>query len=236
MIARDQARFAAANASGLVLAAALLVWLSRDGALDFRLAGAFFDPAAGVFPLKDTPLLAGGGHTALRWVAVLVWLSSVALALAGGRVAALRSWRASLVFFFVTVAVATVSVTLIRYASAHSCPWDLRIFGGSALWFPLFDAPGPAPGPGRCWPGGHAAGGFSLLAGYFALRDEHQALARVVLVLALGLGLVMSLVQMARGAHFLPHNLWSLWIAWFCAAMGYLVWRRLICAGRSGRT
>jgi membrane-associated PAP2 superfamily phosphatase len=234
--ARDEARFVVANLSGLALIGALLVWLSRDGALDFRLAGAFFDPATSGFPLKDAALLAQGGHTALRWVAVLVWISAVALAVAGRKVAALRPWRASLGFFSVIVVVVTVSVTLIRHASAHSCPWDLRIFGGSALWFPLFDAPGPAPGPGHCWPGGHAAGGFSLLAGYFALRDGHQALARVVLALALGLGLVMSLVQMARGAHFLTHNLWSLWIAWFCAAMGYLVWRRLIYAGRSGRT
>jgi membrane-associated PAP2 superfamily phosphatase len=28
------------------------------------------------------------------------------------------------------------------------------------------------------------------------------------------MGAVMSVVQMARGAHFLSHNLWSVWLVW----------------------
>ncbi len=221
------ARFAAANLCGLALAGALLVWLSRNGAVDFRIAGAFFDPAAGGFYLKDAPLLARGGHTGLKWLALLTWLSAVALAAASWKVEVLRRWRGPLAFFSVTVAVANLTVALLRLASGHSCPWDLNAFGGSASWFSLFDPPGAMPGPGRCWPSGHAGGGYSLLAGYFAFRDRHRALARTALVTALGLGALMSLVQMARGAHFLSHNLWSLWVAWLCCVVSYVVWRRI---------
>lgn len=231
---RDEARFVAANLVALALAGALFLWLSRNPALDFRFAGFFFDPALGRFPLKDAPLLAVAGHTGLRWLAISIWLSAVVLAAASWRMEALHKWRAPLIFFSVTVAAASLSVSLLRAASAHSCPWDLNVFGGGAQWFPLLDAPGAAPGPGRCWPSGHASGGFALLAGYFALRDSNQALARIALGVALGLGVLMSLVQLARSAHFLTHNLWSLWLAWLCCFACYLVWRRAGHRGGSG--
>jgi membrane-associated PAP2 superfamily phosphatase len=218
-------RFAAANLIGLALTGISLVWLSRSGTLDFKLAGAFFDPALRRFPLSDAPLLAEAGHTGLRWLAVSIWSSAVVFAASSWKVAALHSLRAPLLFFSATVAVATLTISLLRAASAHSCPWDMSVFGGSAIWFPLFDAPGVSPGPGRCWPSGHAAGGFALLAGYFALRDGHRGPARLALSLALGLGTLMSLTQMARGAHFLTHNLWSLWLAWLTCFASYLFWR-----------
>lgn len=223
---RGKARFLAAHLIAFALAGALFLWLSRNPALDFELAEIFFDPALGRFPLKDAPLLAVAGHTGLRWLVIAIWLSAVVLAAASWKVAALRHWRGPLLFFSIAVAATSLSASLLRAASAHSCPWDLYAFGGAANWFPLLDAPGAAPGPGRCWPSGHASGGFALLAGYFALRDGNQALARIALGVALGLGVLMSLVQMARGAHFLTHNLWSLWIAWLCCFAGYLVWCR----------
>jgi membrane-associated PAP2 superfamily phosphatase len=140
-------------------------------------------------------------------------------------VAPLREWRPPLVFFCMTVALTTLFVALLKMTSAHSCPWDLQGLGGAARWFPLFDSPAFDSGPGRCWPSGHSAGGFSLIAGYFALRRNHRAFACMALVFALGLGALMSFVQVARGAHFLSHCLWSLWIAWFCSLGSFLVWR-----------
>jgi membrane-associated PAP2 superfamily phosphatase len=227
VIARDAAPFTAANACGLAVMGACLLWLSRDGGLDFSVARAFAEAGNGGFPLRNEALLARGGHIGLRWLALSIWLSAVALAVASGPVAALRPWRSSLIFFSVAAIVSAAAVTALKTLSAHSCPWDLDVFGGTAHWFPLLGRPDAAAGPGHCWPGGHASGGFALLAGYFALRDSHRAFARVVLALALALGLLMSFVQIARGAHFLTHNLWSLWIAWLASFAGYLAWRRI---------
>jgi membrane-associated PAP2 superfamily phosphatase len=41
----------------------------------------------------------------------------------------------------------------------------------------------------------------------------------------------MSLVQVARGAHLLTHNLWSLWLAWLCCCVGYWLWHGLADCG-----
>jgi len=222
---RASAGFPAANLAMLALAGAGLLWLSRHPGLDFALAGYFFDPVLGRFPLKDAPLLAQAGHTGLRWLVLAVWSCAVVFAAVSWRLPAWREWRPRLTYFALAVAATTLAASLLKTMSAHSCPWDLAVFGGQAHWFPLLGTPDGAPGPGRCWPGAHAAGGFALLAGYFALRDGHRTAAWTALGSALALGALMSLVQVARGAHLLTHNLWSLWLAWLCCFAGYLAWR-----------
>lgn len=225
---RKDMQFAAINLFLLAITGFLLIWLSRGGVPDFAVSRFFFDPVAGIFPMKDAPLFTLGGHAGLKWLVLCIWASGVVAAVF------MREWRSPLVFFCATVVLTTLIVALLKMTSAHSCPWDLRGFGGTADWFPLFGQP-VSPGPGRCWPGGHAAGGFSLLAGYFAFRGSHRMIARIALVVALGLGTLMSFVQIVRGAHFLSHNLWSFWICWFCSLAGFMVWRRCVPAVSRGR-
>lgn len=221
MINRKDAQFVAINLFFLVVAGFFLIGLSRNGTIDFAVSRFFFDPVAGVFPLKEAPLFASFGHTGLKWLVLSIWLVCAVTAVLS------RSWRPQLVFFCVAVASTTLTVALFKMNSTHSCPWDLTAFGGTAGWFPLFDYPVLPAGLGHCWPSGHAAGGFSLVAGYFAFRGRRRGIARIVLAAALSLGGLMSLVQIARGAHFLSHNLWSLWLAWLCSLVIFLFWRML---------
>lgn len=79
----------------------------------------------------------------------------------------------------------------------------------------------PTANPGRCWPGGHASAGFSLLALFFVLRDRKPRAARMTLLFALGLGTLFSLGRMLQGAHFLSHNLWTLLIDWVICVLSY---------------
>jgi membrane-associated PAP2 superfamily phosphatase len=84
---------------------------------------------------------------------------------------------------------------------------------------------------GRCFPAGHAAGGFSFVGIYFALRDRHSKIARAGLAAGLILGTIYGYAQMARGAHFLSHTVWSAAICWFAALGLYLGFRRLLTSG-----
>lgn len=227
-MAPDARRFAVTSVVGLFVTGAGLLLVSRDGALDWWLARQFFDATTGGFLLKEAPLLAQVGHTGLKWLAVAIWLVAIALAVVAWRVSAWRTWRAPLTFAVLSALMSVVDVSLLKMTSLHSCPWDLAMFGGRAEWFALLDVAGANAGPGRCWPGGHASGGFSLLAGYFSLRDRHARAARMVLAAALLLGGTMSAVQLARGAHFLSHNLWTLWITWAVCLTGYLLFRRFL--------
>lgn len=207
-------RFALVNLIGLLVSGLLFTWIARDGALDFRLAQLFFDQTAHHFPLRVSDSLDFWGHTVLKLFTVWILVLAAVAWVASNWVEPLKPWRRSLFMFVLMAGCAAFLVQTLKGASVHSCPWDIDTFGGSGAWFPLFGASSQIIGPGLCWPGGHASGGFAVMAGYFALRENKPALARLVLWFSLLLGAVMSVVQMARGAHFLSHNLWSLWLVW----------------------
>jgi membrane-associated PAP2 superfamily phosphatase len=189
----------------IAFASVLLALASnRWSGTDRWIAALFFDPAAGAFTLRQNWLLSVVLHDSLKWLSVAVWgallLGWIGLRIGGGR-AALRR-RAG--FVLLASFAAVLAVNLLRAQSAHSCPWYLADFGGSAAFFRLFDpVPGNA-GPGRCLPSGHAASAFMWLAVLPVLtgRRRVQACAGVLL-----LGGVAGLVQVVRGAHFLSHIL-----------------------------
>lgn len=92
-------------------------------------------------------------------------------------------------------------VVLLKHLAARHCPWDLVEYGGPLTemnqWFTV---PWLAS---HCFPSGHAAGGFSLVAVYFAGRRLGQtALARGGLIAGLTFGVVFRAVRVAQGRTF----------------------------------
>ena len=113
------------------------------------------------------------------------------------------------------------AITLMKYGSATSCPWDLREFGGTlehvSHWLPgVTDG-----GGGHCFPAGHASTGFAFMAGFFVLARAQPRLAMAWLVTALLVGLALGLSQQVRGAHFTSHTLWTAWICWTLGGLAH---------------
>lgn len=124
-----------------------------------------------------------------------------------------------------TILACLVLVPALKRLSATSCPWDLDAFGGLATYVPHWWPYAVDGGPGHCFPGGHAVAAFAFFPLYFTWRSHRPGLARG---LALGIvvaGGVFSWAQMARGAHFASHGLWTAWLCW-CVAMGVHLWLR----------
>lgn len=224
-------RFISINLIGLFITGMLFTWIARSGTFDFWVSQYFFDPVTRTFPLEHNHRLFFWGHTVLKKISVIIWLLSIGLAVASIRLKALRQWRRALLLFIVMGGCVSLVVQSLKGSSIHACPYDLAMYGGKDFWFPLFDTITMAVHKGRCWPGGHASAGFVLIAGYFALREQAPSWARGILIGSLVLGAVMSAVQVVRGAHFVSHNLWSLWFSWaVCATIsmlieGYRYWR-----------
>jgi membrane-associated PAP2 superfamily phosphatase len=172
-------------------AAALLIWsIFELGGLDRWLTALAFEPALGRFPLRHSWALNALGHDGLKWVMLVFWMVCLAW----------RPLRRGALY----MAFAALVVTLLKQSSPYSCPWDLVDWGGSAV----------PPGPGRCLPAGHPVTGFMLFGLYFALRHARPRAARAALVSAWVIGLAAGAVQVARGAHFASHVLWTAWVAW----------------------
>lgn len=203
---------------GLLLPGGLaaLAWWSAASGTDLQWARHFYDASSASFPLRDTWLMETLGHKWGKNTVWLLWLVLMVAALAAPKVARLKPHRKVLWLTVAAMGLGPTLVTVLKDINSHVCPWDLREFGGqdvfSARWFV------PRAEAGRCFPGGHAAGGFSLIGLYFgALTLGWRRVAVAALLATVLVGGLFSGMRMAQGAHFLSHNLWSAAIDWWVA-------------------
>ncbi len=199
----------------------LLLALWEISGLDLPLVR-LFGTAEG-FRWRDawlTSTLLHEGGRALGW-AVLIWQMLDALLLKPKPMTPSKQERR----FWLGVAVANiVLVPALKRVNLSSCPWELSEFGGLAQYVPHWLLGVYDGGPGHCFPSGHAIAAFGFFGLYFLWRPYRPALARLMLGLVLGAGAVFGFAQMARGAHFLSHTLWSGSICWtLCVGADYLL-------------
>jgi membrane-associated PAP2 superfamily phosphatase len=143
---------------------------------------------------------------------------------AGGLLAALAAnvrwpWtpaltRAERLRWLLVTGVGLVIAPLLKSQSLTSCPYDLAEFGGIAQHVSHWALGVHDGGPGHCFPSGHATAALAFLSGWFALRQRLPRLARAWLAGVLLAALAFGWGQMARGAHFASHTLWSGWLCW----------------------
>ena len=117
----------------------------------------------------------------------------------------------------VTALASVMVVSLIKYTSRTSCPWELQAFGGAAHYVSHWAWGVRDGGSGNCFPAGHASAGFAYIGGYFVFRRSSPDIARVWLACALAAGLALGLSQQLRGAHYMSHTLWTAWVCWVTA-------------------
>jgi len=206
-------------------ALALAGLLAHNTGLDRALATVFYDPVSANFPAHTWNTLELFGHHFAKSAVTMVWLVLLLVAFSIQRWPNWRpQWARHRSAFWSAVAgmaVGPLIVVTLKGMNAYQCPWNLREFGGgadfSSGWFVA------ASQAGYCFPGGHAASGFSLIALYFlACHIDEPRRARWLLALVLLIGSSFSLIRMAQGAHFLSHNLWAAAICWFVAALAFL--------------
>ncbi len=185
--------------------------------LDDAIARAAYDAAAGTFPARGSDLLELVGHRLAKSALWLVWFVLLGASLAAGRLAPLAPHRRVLWTTTVAFALGPAVVWLLKSVTGPRCPWDLIEYGGQ--WPQAVDLFTGTTGAGRCFPSGHAAGGYALLSLHFAgaaLGDARASSAG--LWIGLLSGTAYGAVRVVQGAHFLSHNLWSAAIVWAVAA------------------
>ena len=135
--------------------------------------------------------------------------------------------RAERIYAVVAAIVCMCLIPVFKRMSHTSCPYDLAEFGGVASYVSHWSFGVLDGGPGHCFPSGHASAGFGFLSLYFALRSSRPEWARGALALVLLIGASYGWAQMARGAHFPSHTMWTAWVCWVvCAAGAHLTLRQ----------
>ncbi|MGF6590843.1 phosphatase PAP2 family protein [Pseudomonas sp. 2835] len=210
-------------ALGIPAITALILILLELTSLDMDLAKLAFDPVAGEFIGRHSYFLEDILHDRAKQAVIVLGLLAVAAFAASFFWSRLVNWRRELGCLVLAMGLSTGFVTPLKAVTAVQCQWSLSEFGGKETYSELL-SPRPATDkPGRCWPGGHAATGFTLFALFFVLRDRRPRLARAALLFAFGLGTLFSVGRMLQGAHFFSHNVWTAVFCWLIG-LGCYYW------------
>ncbi|MBM5574094.1 phosphatase PAP2 family protein [Deefgea sp. CFH1-16] len=191
---------------------------------DHALIAPYFDSVQQRFFLKDHAFLTQFMHQGLKNLMILLALIMLAAWAASWKYPKLQAHRRRIGWILCGMGLAVLIISMFKSFSNHACPWDLSLYGGFAAEIPLWGALPIGAKPGQCMPGGHASGGYALLAFYFGLLDLNRRWAYAGLAAGLIFGTAMGWAQMMRGAHFLSHNLWTLWTIWVVLLLWYCVW------------
>ena len=221
----------------LLISGVVLLWwseFSRWGlAVEFWVSRQFYQAGVG-FPLRDSAQFDFWWHIFPKRMMFLLPLWALLQIIYGfvlrhqNRLAGIRrdEWLRWCAIFFIGL-LTPVLLSVLKKWTNQACPWSLSDFGGTLPYVHLLD---PRPWAARtqaCWPAGHAAVGLSMLVVSFVggwqralWRDEVTLAAPRSPWLSAGafaayavvLSMVLGFSQVMRGAHFISHQVWSLWI------------------------
>lgn len=193
-------------------AALAIAWLGACTDADLRLAAAMYDRAAGAFPMRHAWLAETFSHAWMKNLMVLLAACAL-LATVFPRARWPKALRLRLKVVALSALLVPLAVTLLKQASSAHCPWDLRDFGGTQAYVRLIDAALAGAPAGHCMPAGHASGALWLVSLTVLWLPGQPRKAAAVACATLGFGFALGWMQQLRGAHFLTHTLWSMWIA-----------------------
>jgi len=199
---------------GIPLLTAVILILLELTDLDMILANLFFDHSAGQFIGRHSFFLEDILHDRAKQVVIAFSVFAIIGFTGSFVLQRLKPIRRELGCLVLAMGLSTAFVTPLKAVTAVQCPWSLSEFGGKETYSKLLEARPQTDKPGRCWPGGHAATGFTLFALFFVLRDRRPRLARAALTFAFALGTVFSVGRMLQGAHFFSHNVWTAVFCW----------------------
>ncbi len=199
----------------LIVTAILLCLVALLTDWDLALADKAFDLRLNTFPLRHAWLTEVFNHLILKRLFICLALGFLGVAL--WDFISPRSWSWLRRFQFRVVALSALLVpmviSILKQMSASHCPWDLEQYGGTQPYVRLFEYLPVGTGSGQCMPAGHASSALWMIsiAIFFVPYRLTRAAAALATLLTVGFG--VGWLQQLRGAHFLSHTLWSLWIA-----------------------
>lgn len=204
--------------------AVLAIGLGEGTDIDRVLSRLVFDSTSASFPLRTSFMLEVVMHHWAKSAVVTVACIVVASYVLSFLLPALRPMRRTVLFLSLALTLAPLSVTVGKAMSDRHCPWDVDEFGGLVPYRGLFEKLGAGVKPGHCFPAGHAATGFALMAFYFAAYALRRTrVARLTLWCGIVAGLGLGIGRVFQGAHFASHVIWSGILCWTVMVALYAV-------------
>ena len=153
---------------------------------------------------------------------IVLGVTAAAAYLASFFYASLRDYRSRLLLLLLSMIFVPLIIAGMKDFTNIYCPSQLEHYGGDKPYVKVFESYPKdfvQTSRGRCFPAGHAAGGFSLMMLYFVFCQKRHR--RLGLLFGIGSGWITGIYQMAKGAHFLSHTVVTMLGAWLIILIIY---------------
>ena len=195
----------------------LTLLLSHITNIDLLIQGYLFDGQSGNWLLdRDAPGLKLLFYDGIKAVLVLLAAVSLTTIVIDSFRPLLGTLRRPLLIVALSLILVPGTVGIMKATTNTPCPRDIATFGGELPYVDVLDSWPTGSEPAelqRCYPAGHASGGFALLALILMTSSLQGRIALAVMALSVGWG--MGIYKMAIGDHFLSHTLASMLIGIF---------------------
>jgi len=126
-----------------------------------------------------------------------------------------KAYRRGIVIVLLSSVLVPVVVGSLKAVTNMPCPKNIEIFGGAyphtCVW-EKYNTQECHLEKQKCWPAGHASGGFALLALVFLFHSRKAKIAAASTAMIIGWG--MGTYKMVIGDHFLSHTVITMILAW----------------------
>jgi len=158
---------------------------------------------------KSDPILTFWLHTFIRNCFIALAVGCIGVALFSIINPKLKSYRYPAIMIVLALIVVPATVAVIKDHSDRFCPSKLSLYDGQVS--DDYSRPVTGPVKAHCFPAAHPAPGFALMIlGAIATTRRRRMIGYAI---GLGAGTFLSLIQFARGEHFLSHCLATALIA-----------------------
>lgn len=181
---------------------------------NFFIADQIYQSQGETWALKESWILETVIHQGGRWLTGIMLLCVLTLFISSWHWRKTKAFRGPAGVLLSSVILSLIAVSFFKSLTHIDCPWSFKRYGGELLSVSISDALF-GDGKGKCFPAGHASGGYAWIALYFFFSEINASYRFIGLTIGLTLGILFGFAQQLRGAHFLLDDIWTLGICWY---------------------
>lgn len=168
----------------------------------------------------DEPVLKFIFYDGIKRLIIIVDVVILITLIIGWKMPSLALYRKGLVIVLLSGIFVPVVVGSFKALTNLPCPKNLEIYGGNyphtCVW-EKYPKSFCQKGKIKCWPAGHASGGFALLSLIYLFRTRKAKI--IAGTSAMAIGWSMGTYKMLIGDHFLSHTFITMVMAWFIVSL-----------------
>ena len=163
---------------------------------------------------RDEPILHFILYSGIKKLFIMIVLMLLFLIILFRKVSWVKNNLKGLIIVVMSCFVIPLTVGAIKGSTNMPCPNQIVEFGGDYTKIGLFEKADQSKDEinFKCYPAGHASGGFALLSLLFLFKSSGSK--RVTLISVLALSWSIATYKMFIGDHFLSHTIVTMLLSW----------------------